>query len=184
MKIKPVLRIAIMAVLVFVCTICMMNSANAFNAKEEGEAITSNPDLIYTVYLGMPRSDVRMNFKSVEGWKYKESSIKVEISRKYSSWAAVKAGADLTQRFTAIFGGDNRVSAYTARFETDSLRFAKEIYQAMYENLVLHYGDPYRFTEFGGLGISAMWISNGKEYELSRMKYGEKVVVNFVVRNY
>ena len=54
-------------VLIFsICTFfSMTSSSSAFNAVEKAKTISSNPELIYTIYLGMPRSVVEQNFNAV-----------------------------------------------------------------------------------------------------------------------
>ena len=78
----------------------MMTPVDAFKAQDEVRAISSNPENIYTVYIGMPRADVDANFKDISGWQVESKPFYFLISREYSKWASVKAGAQLKQSVT------------------------------------------------------------------------------------
>lgn len=114
----------------------------AFDAVDEVKKIGGNANNIYTVYIGMAEADLVENFKGVKGWKSNHRPMYYTWERKYSGWGEVKAGASLTQRIGYSFGRDGHVDRMHVGFSTDSLRYAKEIYDAMYKSMEATYGPP------------------------------------------
>lgn len=58
---------------------------DAFNAVKEAKAISANPENIYTMYIGMPKSELDQNFSNIKGWKITNESDYFNIEREYSS---------------------------------------------------------------------------------------------------
>lgn len=179
---KNIFKIIGVVLLSLICYLSMTTSATAFNAQEEAKAISSNPENIYTVYIGMPRYDVEANFKNIKGWKVEHATHHYAISREYSKWASVKAGAQLNQRVVIVFDGTEHVLSTFAFFNTDSMSMALDLYNVMYNNLVSRYGAPNKTSEGGYVKASSKWISNGHTYDLNTIQRGKSITTGLMVR--
>lgn len=182
MGLKSIIKGIVVGLVIVVFSLGMMTSANAFKAQDEAKVISSNPENIYTVYIGMPRADVEANFGAVKGWKMKTNKYVCIISRNYSKWASVKAGASLKQEVIVDFLNTNHVNSVSSRFDTDSMRLAKDIYNVMSNSLVSNYGSPYKGNENPYLLDSAKWLANGHVYFLHMEHVENNVRVTLLVR--
>jgi len=171
-------------VLIFsICTFfSMTSSSSAFNAVEEAKTISSNPELIYTIYLGMPRSAVEQNFNAVKDWKKDNRNSTYALTRQYSGWAQVKAGASLEQRVVVVFGKTNHVISVSPIFTTDNVDLANNIYSSMYQNLSSQYGNPQKTFSRGNMANSAKWIINNHVYEIAEIVKPNSIYVYLMVR--
>ena len=55
------------------------NISHASDIANEGRIIISNPDVLYTIYLGMPRDYVDINFSGAKGWDKSVSNFLMPI---------------------------------------------------------------------------------------------------------
>ena len=172
--------------LIFLFFICaffsITSSSNAFNAVDEAKAISSNPEIIYTVYIGMPRSAVEQNFNAVKGWKKDNRHSTYALTRQYSGWAQIKAGASLEQRVVVVFGKNNDVISISPSFTTDNLDLANNIYSSMYQNLSNKYGNPRKTFSGGNMVNSAKWTINNHVYEVAEIIKPNSIYVYLIVR--
>lgn len=169
--------------LFFICAFfSITSSSNAFNAVDEAKAISSNPEIIYTVYIGMPRSAVEQNFNAVKGWKKDNRHYTYSMIRQYSNWAQVKAGASLEQRVVVAFNENNYVTSTYSSFTTDNLDLANNIYIAMFQNLKNQYGEPRKTFTGENMPNSAKWIINNHVYEISEIIKAKSVYVYLMIR--
>ncbi len=65
---SPLKRFSI-ACMALCITLLSYVQIDAFNAVKEAKAISSNPEVIYTMYTGMSKHDLEQNFSNVTGWK-------------------------------------------------------------------------------------------------------------------
>lgn len=140
---------------------------DAFNAVKEAKAISANPENIYTMYIGMPKSELDQNFSNIKGWKVTNGSDYFNIEREYSSWDTIKAGSSLTQMSFVLFDNTNHVRGVTNRFNMDSLRYATEIYDTMFEILKNNYGAPESSIYQAANSRSTLWVHGNHEYILN-----------------
>ena len=140
---------------------------DAFNAVKEAKAISANPENIYTMYIGMPKSELDQNFSNIKGWKVTNESNYFNIEREYSSWDTIKAGSSLTQMSFVLFDNTNHIRGVTNRFNMDSLRYATEIYETMFEILKNNYGTPERSIYQAANSRSTSWIHGNHKYILN-----------------
>lgn len=144
-----------------------LTTVKAFDAVDEAKKIGSNVNNIYTVYIGMPEANLVENFKGVKGWKASHNRFDYVWDRKYSGWGEVKAGASLNQRIIYIVGNEHIVRRMHVVFLTDSFRYVKEIYAAMYKNMESTYGPPQRISENSDLSFRvATWENQHYVYQL------------------
>lgn len=179
---KNIFKIIGAVLLILACCLSMTTSVAAFNAQEEAKAISSNPENIYTVYIGMPRADVEANWGNVNGWTFKSDKFLTSISREYSKWGSVKAGANLIQQIFVQFDTTNHVYDITANFYTDNIRLANNVYNTMYSMLLSKYGNPYKITENRDLLANVKWLSNGHVYFLHMIHFKGGVKTILLVR--
>lgn len=182
MGLKSIIKGIVVGLVIVVSSFGMMTSANAFKAQDEAKVISSNLENIYTIYLGMPRTDVDANFSNVKGWKFEPLNGLNSITRSYSDWAAVKAGANLTQRVVVVFDQSNHVFSINVIFNTDSMRMAKELYNIMYSNLVSAYGNPISNMSGGYVESGSKWRNNGHLYELMLINKHGVIYTSLMVR--
>ena len=140
---------------------------DAFNAVKEAKAISANPENIYTMYIGMPKSELDQNFSNIKGWKVTNESDYFNIEREYSSWDTIKAGSSLTQMSFVLFDSTNHVRGVTNRFNMDSLRYATEIYDTMFEILKNNYGTPENSIYQAANSRSTSWLHGNHKYILN-----------------
>ena len=163
---------------------------DAFNAVKEAKAISANPENIYTMYVGMPKSELEQNFSNIKGWEIMNEPEFFNIQREYSGWDTIKAGSSLTQMAFVVYDKNYHVREVTSRFNMDSLRYATEIYDTMYKTLETKYGAPESSIYQAANTKSASWVYGNHEYVLSLgtvFHYNRKVnyySVDFYVHPY
>lgn len=159
---------AILSTCITLCfTIFFYGQVSAFDAIKEAKSITKNPELIYTMYIGMPRSDVEQNFSNIKGWEIVSDNTSFWFRRNYSDWKSIKSGASLTQAAFAQFDKTNHIRSMMNRFDTDSKRYALEIYNTMYNQLIAQYGEPSSVIIQSETTRLATWDSGKHKYNLS-----------------
>ena len=77
------------------------NISHASDIASEGRIIISNPDVLYTIYLGMPRDYVDINFSGAKGWDKSVSN----FSNAYNFTR--KITTKIEQDFTVQFDANN-----------------------------------------------------------------------------
>ena len=179
---KNILKSLILLIFSICTFFAMTSSSSAFNAVEESKAISNNPELIYTIYLGMPRSEVEQNLNAVKGWKKDNRHSTYALTRQYSGWAQIKAGASLEQRVVVVFGKNNDVISVSPSFTTDKLDLANNIYCSMYQNLSNKYGNPRKTFSSGNMANSAKWTINNHVYEVAEIIKPNSIYVYLIVR--
>lgn len=160
-----VFKIMVAVLLGLICYVSMIISVGAFNAQNEAKVISSNPENIYTLYVGMSRADVEANFSDVKGWTAIREPFSYTITRNYSRWDSIKAGANLTQYILVQFDPTGHVYSIMADFYTDSMRLADTIYNTMYNTLLAKYGNPHK-NEKSNRFAYATWLANNHVYSL------------------
>lgn len=140
---------------------------DAFNAVKEAKAISANPENIYTMYIGMPKSELEQNFSNIKGWEIMNEPEFFNIQREYSGWDTIKAGSSLTQMAFVVYDNTNHVRGVTNRFNMDSLRYATEIYETMFEILKNNYGTPKSSIYQAANSRSTSWVHGNHEYILN-----------------
>ena len=162
---SPLKRFSV-ACMALCITLLSYAQIDAFNAVKEAKAISANPENIYTMYIGMPKSELDQNFSNIKGWKVTNESNYFNIEREYSSWDTIKAGSSLTQMSFVLFDNTNHVRGVTNRFNMDSLRYATEIYDTMFEILETKYGAPENSIYQAANSRTATWVYGNHEYYL------------------
>ncbi len=140
---------------------------DAFNAVKEAKAISSNPEVIYTMYTGMSKHDLEQNFSNVTGWKISNYYNFFSISREYSSWDTIKAGANVTQLVGVTLDKTDHIIYMTNNFNIDSLRYANEVYDSMYQTLKDNYGEPKISGNYERNTRQAEWVNGDHTYQLT-----------------
>ena len=163
---SPVKRFSV-ACMALCITLLSYAQIDAFDAVKEAKAISSNPENIYTMYVGMPKSELEQNFSNIKGWEIMNEPEIFNIQREYSGWDTIKAGSTLTQMAFVTYHKTHHVNEVTSRFNVDSLRYATEIYDTMYKTLETKYGMPESSLYQAANTKSASWVYGNHEYYLS-----------------
>lgn len=182
MTLKNVLKPFILSLFIICAFLTMTSSSNAFNAVDEAKAISSNPEIIYTVYIGMPHSAVEQNFNPLKGWKKENRKYEYSLYRKYSDWTAIKAGASLEQRMIVTFDKNNYTLSTFSSFTTDNQDLATKIYDVMYQNLKTQYGEPKNVYLNKNTINCAKWLVNNHTYELAEMTTRDSTYTYLLIR--
>ena len=155
--------------MVFVVFLAMLSSfqVHAFNAVEEGKAISDNPELIYTMYLGMPRSEIDYNFSNIKGWGLSNSRSSFLMKREYSDYDVYIHDAHVKENIMAIFDEKDYIKEIGSGLYTDKLSHAVDIYHAMFQNMVNRYGDPQNFSSPRKSVKIAIWDVGNHTYRLA-----------------
>jgi hypothetical protein len=159
----------LLAKIVFVVFIVMLSSfqVHAFNAVEEGKAISDNPELIYTMYLGMPRSEIDYNFSNIKGWGLSNSRSSFLMKREYSDYDVYIHDAHVKENIMAIFDEKDYIKEIGSGLYTDKLSHAVDIYHAMFQNMLNRYGDPQDFSSPRKSVKIAIWDVGNHTYRLA-----------------
>ena len=123
---SPLKRFSV-ACMALCITLLSYAQIDAFNAVKEAKAISANPENIYTMYIGMPKSELDQNFSNIT----------------------------------------NHVRGVTNRFNMDSLRYATEIYDTMFEILKNNYGTPESSIYQAANSRSTSWVHGNHKYILN-----------------
>ena len=155
--------------MVFVVFLAMLSSfqVHAFNAVEEGKAISDNPELIYTMYLGMPRSEIDYNFSNIKGWGLSNSRSSFLMKREYSDYDVYIHDAHVKENIMAIFDEKDYIKEIGSGLYTDKLSHAVDIYHAMFQNMLNRYGDPQDFSSPRKSVKIAIWDVGNHTYRLA-----------------
>lgn len=170
-KLKAPLKRFSVAGMALCITLLSYAQIDAFNAVKEGKAISTNPEVMYTMYTGMSKYDLEQNFSNITGWKKLNLSNFFSISREYSSWDTIKAGANVTQSVGVTFDKTDRIIYMTNNFNIDSLRYANEVYDSMYQTLKNNYGEPKKSVSAEGNIRQSEWVNGDHTYQLTIFHY-------------
>lgn len=159
----------LLAKIVFVVCFTIISSfqVQAFNAVEEGKAISDNPELIYTMYLGMPRSEIDYNFSNIKGWGLSNSRSSFLMKREYSDYDVYIHDAHVKENIMAIFDEKDYIKEIGSGLYTDKLSHAVDIYHAMFQNMLNRYGDPQDFSSPRKSVKIAIWDVGNHTYRLA-----------------
>lgn len=159
----------LLAKIVFVICFTIISSfqVQAFNAVEEGKAISDNPELIYTMYLGMPRSEIDYNFSNIKGWGLSNSRSSFLMKREYSDYDVYIHDAHVKENIMAIFDEKDYIKEIGSGLYTDKLSHAVDIYHAMFQNMLNRYGDPQDFSSPRKSVKIAIWDVGNHTYRLA-----------------
>lgn len=159
----------LLAKIVFVVCFTIISSfqVQAFNAVEEGKAISDNPELIYTMYLGMPRSEIDYNFSNIKGWGLSNSRSSFLMKREYSDYDVYIHDAHVKENIMAIFDEKDYIKEIGSGLYTDKLSHAVNIYHAMFQNMLNRYGDPQDFSSPRKSVKIAIWDVGNHTYRLA-----------------
>ena len=166
-KLKSPLKRFSVAGMALCITLLSYAQIDAFNAVKEAKAISANPENIYTMYVGMPKSELEQNFSNIKGWEIMNEPEFFNIQREYSGWDTIKAGSSLTQMAFVVYDKTSHVRGVTNRFNMDSLRYATEIYETMFEILKNNYGTPESSIYQAANSRSTSWVHGNHEYILN-----------------
>ena len=144
---------------------------DAFNAVKEAKAISANPEVLYTMYTGMSKHDLEQNFSNITGWKKSNHSNFFSISREYSSWDTIRAGANVTQLVGVTFDKTDHIIYMHNNFSIDSLRYANEVYDSMYQTLKNNYGEPNKSVSDERNIRQSEWVNGDHTYQLTIFPY-------------
>ena len=165
---REVIKGLLAKIVVVVClTIVSFFQVNAFNAVEEGKAISDNPELIYTMYLGMPRSEIDYNFSKIKGWGLSNSRSSFMMKREYSDYDVYIHDAHVKENIMAIFDEKDYIKEIGSGLYTDKLSYAVDIYHAMFQNMVNRYGDPQNFSSPRNSVKIVIWDVGNHTYRLA-----------------
>lgn len=170
-KLKTPLKRFSVAGMALCITLLSYAQIDAFNAVKEAKAISTNPEVMYTMYTGMSKYDLEQNFSNITGWKKLNLSNFFSISREYSSWDTIKAGANVTQSVGVTFDKTDRIIYMTNNFNIDSLRYANEVYDSMYQTLKNNYGEPQKSVSAEGNIRQSEWVNGDHTYQLTIFHY-------------
>lgn len=152
------------------------NISHASDIASEGRIIISNPDVLYTIYLGMPRDYVDINFSGAKGWDKSVSN----FSNAYNFTR--KITTKIEQDFTVQFDSNNNVKEIKNTFIFTDSKDLENVFLDMLNSLNKKYGSPQKAKMTGvryrGGGI---WYANGHKYELSRYYWGKTSTISFTV---
>ena len=159
----------LLAKIVFVVCFTIISSfqVQAFNAVEEGKAISDNPELIYTMYLGMPRSEIDYNFSNIKGWGLSNSRSSFLMKRESSDYDVYIHDAHVKENIMAIFDEKDYIKEIGSGLYTDKLSHAVDIYHAMFQNMLNRYGDPQDFSSPRKSVKIAIWDVGNHTYRLA-----------------
>lgn len=159
----------LLAKIVFIVCFTIISSfqVQAFNAIEEGKAISENPELIYTMYLGMPRSEIDYNFSNIKGWGLSNSRSSFLMKREYSDYDVYIHDAHVKENIMAIFDEKDYIKEIGSGLYTDKLSHAVDIYHAMFQNMLNRYGDPQDFSSPRKSVKIAIWDVGNHTYRLA-----------------
>lgn len=159
----------LLAKIVFIVCFTIISSfqVQAFNAIEEGKAISDNPELIYTMYLGMPRSEIDYNFSNIKGWGLSNSRSSFLMKREYSDYDVYIHDAHVKENIMAIFDEKDYIKEIGSGLYTDKLSHAVDIYHAMFQNMLNRYGDPQDFSSPRKSVKIAIWDVGNHTYRLA-----------------
>ena len=165
---RDVIKGLLAKILFVVClTIVTSFQAHSFNAIEEGKAISDNPELIYTMYLGMPRSEIDYNFSNIKGWGLSNSRSSFLMKREYSDYDVYIHDAHVKENIMAIFDEKDYIKEIGSGLYTDKLSHAVDIYHVMFQNMVNRYGDPQDFSSPRKSLKIAIWDVGNHTYRLA-----------------
>ena len=165
---REVIKGLLARILFVVCfTIISSFQVQAFNAVEEGKRISDNPELIYTMYLGMPRSEIDYNFSNIKGWGLSNSRSSFLMKREYSDYDVYMYDAHVKENIVAIFDEKDYIKEIGSGLYTDKLSHAVDIYHAMFQNMLNRYGDPQDFSSPGKSVKIAIWDVGNHTYRLA-----------------
>lgn len=165
---REVIKGLLARILFVVCfTIISSFQVQAFNAVEEGKRISDNPELIYTMYLGMPRSEIDYNFSNIKGWGLSNSRSSFLMKREYSDYDVYMYDAHVKENIVAIFDEKDYIKEIGSGLYTDKLSHAVDIYHAMFQNMLNRYGDPQDFSSPRKSVKIAIWDVGNHTYRLA-----------------
>ena len=141
---KGILALALGVLLSVGTAVVMPQTAHAISTVENVYNETLHPEVIYTAYLGMPKSNLLANFAGAKGWTMSERQFTPEhsavvYSRSFKNQdQGPDKGKKITEELVVRFGADDRATGIVWHIKGAGVGLGA----VMSAKLEKYYGEP------------------------------------------
>lgn len=119
--------------------------ALAATPVEEADMVSRDMDNIYTMYLGMTKSDFMQNFADVPNWKFSfkyQAKYPYRFVKEQDFYIRGKYTDPVFHGFMVQFDANDTVNGIDVTFATNDEKTADAIYNVIQNNLTRQFGQP------------------------------------------
>lgn len=119
--------------------------ALAATPVEEADMVSRDMDNIYTMYLGMKKSDFMQNFSDVPNWKFShkyQAQYPYRFLKEQCSYIRGKYTDPVFHGFMVDFDANDTINGIEVTFATNDEKTADAIYNVIQNNLTRQFGQP------------------------------------------
>lgn len=147
--------------------------ALAATPVEEADMVSRDMDNIYTMYLGMKKSDFMQNFSDVPNWKFShkyQSPYPYRYVKDQYIYVRGQYTDPVMHGFLVGFDANDNINGIDVMFYTNDRKTAEAIYKVIKANLEKQFG-PARY--YGNAYLGKHRIVN-LHYQTDRLRYKSK----------